>query len=148
MKSWKETFAPFNLAAAAKSGVMADLPQRRRFRAEYKRAIIAETMQPGLSITFVARRHGLSPGLVFRWRRQMKDDAREMAPSDDVLSLTSDTRQLADRVRELERVLGRKIMEIEALKEALKLSRAANAVVRSPLSISLPQSNPEDSMSP
>jgi hypothetical protein len=30
-------------------------------------------MQPGMSISYVARRHGLSPSLVFRWRRLMSE---------------------------------------------------------------------------
>jgi transposase len=43
--------------------------RRRRLTAEQKLAVVAETMQPGMSISYVARRHGLSPSLVFRWRR-------------------------------------------------------------------------------
>ena len=34
--------------------------RRRRFPTELKLAVVAETMQPGLSISYVARRHGLS----------------------------------------------------------------------------------------
>jgi transposase-like protein len=35
-------------------------------------AVAAETMQPGMSISYVARRHGLSPSLLFRWRRLIR----------------------------------------------------------------------------
>jgi transposase len=42
---------------------------RGRFTTEQKLAVVAETMQPGLSISHAARRHGLPPSLVFRWRR-------------------------------------------------------------------------------
>lgn len=38
----------------------------------------------------------------------------------------SDVRRLEERVRELERLLGRKRMEVEILKEALELARAKN----------------------
>ena len=34
---------------------------RRRFSTDLKLAVVAETMQPGMSISYVARRHGLSP---------------------------------------------------------------------------------------
>jgi transposase len=30
---------------------------------DQKLAVVAETMQPGMSISYVARRHGLSPSL-------------------------------------------------------------------------------------
>ena len=41
--------------------------------------MVAETMQPGMSISYVARRHGLSPSLVFRWRRLMSEGHFEPA---------------------------------------------------------------------
>ena len=37
--------------------------RRRRFPMDQKLAIVAGTMQPGMSISYVARRHGLSPSL-------------------------------------------------------------------------------------
>ena len=40
--------------------------RRRRFPTEQKVAVVAETMQPGMSISYVARRHGLSPSLVLQ----------------------------------------------------------------------------------
>lgn len=110
--------------------MITDVLRRRRFTADHKLAIVAETMQPGVSTTFVARRHGLSPSLVFRWRRRMKDLARENEPSEDAILPISDTRRLEDRVRELERVLGRKTMEIEILREALELSRTGKTTVQ------------------
>jgi transposase-like protein len=53
--------------------VITGVARRRRFSTEQKLAVVAETMQPGKSISYVARRHGLSPSLVFRWRRLMSD---------------------------------------------------------------------------
>ena len=46
--------------------IITGVARRRRFTAEQKLAVVVETMQPGLSISYVARRHGLSPSLVFR----------------------------------------------------------------------------------
>lgn len=53
--------------------VITGVARRRRFTTEQKLAVVAETMQPGMSISYVARRHGLSPSLVFRWRRLMTE---------------------------------------------------------------------------
>lgn len=55
----------------SKIEIITGIARRRRFTAEQKMAIIAETMQPGVSMSYVARRHGLSPSLVFRWRSLM-----------------------------------------------------------------------------
>ena len=45
----------------SKVEVITGVARRRRFTTEQKLAIVAETMQPGMSISYVARRHGLSP---------------------------------------------------------------------------------------
>lgn len=45
-------------------------PVRRFFSDEEKRAIALESDQPGVSVSAVARRHGIVTGLLFRWRVQ------------------------------------------------------------------------------
>lgn len=104
--------------------IITGVARRRRFTAEQKMAVVAETMQPGMSISYVARRHGLSPSLVFRWRRLMTEGGHEAVRADDDVVPAADMRRLEERVRELERLLGRKTMEVEILKEALDLTRS------------------------
>ena len=57
-----------------------------------------------------------------------------MDPDEPVVG-NSEMKKLEDRVRELERMLGRKTMEVELLKEALDLARAKKPTFlsRSPL---------------
>ena len=97
--------------------------RRRRFTTEQKLLVVNETLQPGLSISYVARRHGLSPSLVFRWRRLMSEGGKEAVRADEDVVAASEVRRLEERVRELERLLGRKTMEVEILKQALDLAR-------------------------
>ena len=94
----------------SKVEVITGVARRRRFSTDLKLAIIAETMQPGLSISYVARRHGLSPSLVFRWRRLMSEGGKEAVRADDEVVAASGVRRLEERVRELERLLGRKML--------------------------------------
>jgi transposase-like protein len=61
--------------------------RRRRFTAEQKLSVVAETMQPGMSFSDVGRRHGLSPSLVFRWRRLMTEGGQEAVRGDDKVVL-------------------------------------------------------------
>jgi hypothetical protein len=69
---------------------------------------------------------GLSPGLVFRWRQLMNEGGKEAVRADDQVVAASELRRLEERVRELERLLGRKTMEVGILKKALDLARAKN----------------------
>jgi transposase len=45
--------------------------RRRRWTAEQKREIAAESLQPGISPVMVARRYGISSGLLYTWRQQL-----------------------------------------------------------------------------
>ena len=110
----------------SKVEVSTGVARRRRFSTDLKLAVVAETMQPGMSVSYVARRHGLSPSLVFRWRQLMSEGGKEAVRADDDVVAASQVRRLEERVRELERLLGRKTMEVEILKEALDLARAKN----------------------
>jgi transposase-like protein len=119
----------------SKVEVITGVARRRRFSTEFKLAVVAETMQPGMSVSYVARRHGLSPSLIFRWRQLMSEGGKEAVRADDEVVAASEVRRLEERVRELERLLGRKTMEVELLKEALDLARAKKPMLlsRSPL---------------
>jgi transposase len=112
----------------SKVEVITGIARRRRFTTEQKLAVVAETMQPGMSISYVARRHGLSPSLVFRWRQLMSEGGKEAVRVDDDVVGASEVRRLEERVRDLERMLGRKTLEVEILKEALDLARAKKAI--------------------
>ena len=92
--------------------------RRRRFTTEEKRQFIVEAMSPGHSMSSVGRRHGLSVSLLFRWRRQL-DGERRPAPATDQDSSRAELRVLRDRVRELERLLGRKTHELETLQQEM-----------------------------
>ena len=52
--------------------------RRRRFTPEQKRAFLDEAGRTGNSISEVARRYGLSPSMLFQWKRAM-DDATKKA---------------------------------------------------------------------
>ena len=50
--------------------------QNRRWSAREKAQITAESFEPGATISAVARRHGLSLGLLHYWRRKVRDSGR------------------------------------------------------------------------
>jgi transposase len=45
--------------------------RRRRWSVEQKREIAAESLEPGVSPITVARRYGISSGLLYTWRRHL-----------------------------------------------------------------------------
>lgn len=45
---------------------------RQRWTLERKRALVAETFEPGAKVSAVARRNGVSTSQLFAWRKQMR----------------------------------------------------------------------------
>ena len=80
-------------------------------------------MQPGMSVSYVARRAGIAPSQLFAWKRRMIEGGHSAVAADEDVVGASKLKELEKRVRDLERLLGRKTMEVEILKEALEVAR-------------------------
>src|SRR5687767_15748424 len=63
--------------------VITSVQRRRRWSVAGKVRLVEETLQPGMSVSFVARKHGISPSLLFNWRRRMAEGGREAVRVDD-----------------------------------------------------------------
>ena len=87
------------------AGVLGREERRRRFSVEQKVAVLAEATAPGASMSEVARRHGLLPAQVYKWRRLAElgiigmPGASEL-PSFVAVEITKDVRSLAASVPE------------------------------------------------
>jgi transposase len=89
--------------------------------------------QPRESISSVARQYGVSPSLMFKWRRLLEQGAQASLEADEPTVAESEVKELKARVRELERMLGRKTMEVEILQEAVRIGRRKKLISRAPL---------------
>jgi transposase-like protein len=98
--------------------------RRRRWPSSEKLRIVEETLDEAASISIVARRNGVAPNLLYRWRRLVLEGGAVAVSADDDVTSNRAVRQMEDRIRELERHLGRKTLEVEILKEALDKSRS------------------------
>ena len=103
--------------------VITSVQRRRRWSTAEKVRLVEEAMQPGMSVSFVARQAGVSPSQLFAWKRRMLEGGHAAVQADEDVVGTSRVRDLEMRVRDLERLLGRKTMENEILKEALDVAR-------------------------
>ena len=104
--------------------------RRRRWTTEQKLQIIEQSFEPGESVSSVARRCGVAPNLLYRWRRLMAEGGAAAMGSDEQVVGSSEVRRLEERMRELERLLGRKTMEVEILKEALARTQSKKLSLR------------------
>jgi transposase len=61
--------------------VLAGPERRRRWSAEEKARIVAESDAPGAQVAEVARRYGVSRALLYTWRRTMRRRSDEALPA-------------------------------------------------------------------
>src|SRR5262249_44078275 len=100
--------------------IITSVQRRRRWTASEKVRIVEETFEPGMTVSLVARRHGVAPNQLFTWRRLVAQGALPAAGSGEEVVPASDYRAWQSQVRELQRLLGKKTLEAEILQEAFE----------------------------
>ncbi len=112
--------------------VITSVQRRRRWSAEEKARIVQETYAPGMSVSLVARQHGIAPNQLFTWRRLYASGALSAVGAGEEVVPASEYRALQHQVRELQRLLGKKTLENEVLRDALELAQPKKRLLRSP----------------
>lgn len=113
--------------------IITSVQRRRRWSPGEKKTIVEEAEQPGMSISAVARKYDLHPNQLFTWRRLMQEGALSAVKAGEAVVPISEAKELRSRIRELERLLGRKTMEVEILKDAVRIAREKKLISRVPL---------------
>jgi hypothetical protein len=60
--------------------IITSVQRRRRWTASEKVRMVEETFEPGMTVSLVARRHGVAPNQLFTWRR---GSGEEVVPASD-----------------------------------------------------------------
>lgn len=107
--------------------------KRKRWTAHEKQQIVNETYQAGVSVSYIARRHGLPPSQLFQWRKLMETGGLIAMKNEEKVVPESQVKELEKRIRQLERMLGRQTLHNEILKEAVKIGREKKLISRQPL---------------
>jgi transposase len=113
--------------------VITSVQRRRRWTPEEKRALLEEAEHPRSSVSAVARKYGVNPNQMFHWRKLMREGALVAVGADDHVVPASEVKQLKSQIRELERLLGKKTMEAEILRDAIRIACEKKLLLRMPL---------------
>jgi len=113
--------------------VITSVQRRRRWTLQEKRAMVQESDQPGMNVSVVARKYGVHPNQLFRWRKLWQQGALSAVRADEEVVPASEVKALRGKIRELQRLLGKKTMEVEILKDAIEIAREKKLISRVPL---------------
>jgi len=97
--------------------------RRRRWTPAQKGEVVRETLEPGASVFLVALRHGIHPSQLSRWRKLYREGKLTAVASEPALPASAELASAIARIRDLERLLGRKTLENGILREAVELAR-------------------------
>jgi transposase len=107
--------------------------RRRRWSAAEKAALVRQTYEPGMSVSLVARQHGVAASQLFNWRKLEREGALMAVSAGESVVPASELASARAQIAQLQRLLGKKTMEAEILKEAVELAREKKWIARSPL---------------
>jgi transposase len=86
----------------------------RKFTPDFKRSLVEQVLSETVTPAELCRSHNISSGQLYTWKKQYAQGKLDHEPSREA--------ELAARVRELERMLGKVTLENEFLKKAVRNS--------------------------
>ena len=113
--------------------VVTSVQRRRRWTPEQKLEIVKQTIEPGSSVSLVARQHGLAAAQLFQWRKAYLEGSLVAVGANETVVPASELQEAIRRIKQLEGSLGRKTLENEILKEAVDFAKAKKWIARSPV---------------
>ncbi|HAN4351326.1 TPA: IS3 family transposase [Escherichia coli] len=97
--------------------------KRRRRTTQEKIAIVQQSFEPGMTVSLVARQHGVAASQLFLWRKQYQEGSLTAVAAGKQVVPASELAAAIKQIKELQRLLGKKTMENELLKEAVEYGR-------------------------
>ena len=91
---------------------------RRMFTTEFKQEQLARVGRQELTLSELARELAISPSVVRRWQHLSTNGSSAAVCANEEVVPASELRAAQQRIKELERALGKKAMEIEILQAA------------------------------
>ncbi|EIO7595788.1 IS3 family transposase [Escherichia coli] len=97
--------------------------KHRRRTTQEKIAIVQQSFEPGMTVSLVARQHGVAASQLFLWRKQYQEGSLTAVAAGEQVVPASELAAAMKQIKELQRLLGKKTMENEILKEAVEYGR-------------------------
>lgn len=115
---------------------MGDFPRkadgRRIFTVEFKRGVVQQILKDEKTLAEVARELDIQPAVLREWKRRFEAGATAAVRANEDVVPASALREAQQRIRELERLLVKKQMEIEILQAAQEVVKKVPGCAKGP----------------
>lgn len=95
--------------------------KRRRRTTQEKIAIVQQSFEPGMTVSLVARQHGVAASQLFLWRKQYQEGSLSAVAAGEQVVPASELAAAMKQIKELQRLLGKKRWKMNSLKKPLNM---------------------------
>lgn len=113
--------------------VITSVHRRRRWTTQEKIQMVRRAMDPGMSVSLVAREVGIASSQLFTWKRLYLEGGLSAVGANETVVAASELKEAVQRIKQLERALGRKTLENDILREAVEIAHEKKWIARAPL---------------
>lgn len=90
---------------------------RKRRTPQEKMAIVQQSFESGMSVSMVARQHGIAASQLFLWRKQYREGSLTAVTASEHVVPVSELASAIKQIKELQRLLGKKQWKMNFLKK-------------------------------
>jgi transposase len=112
---------------------------RRVFSTEFKRDTVQRILTGEKTVAALSRELDIAPSVIRNWKRFAEAGATTAVQASEDVVPASQLREAYAKIRELERALGRKTMEVEILRTAQEIVKKRRRCAESPRGDALPR---------
>lgn len=105
---------------------------RRNISASEKLAIVQSSYEPGVLVAEVARKYNVAVSSLVKWRKNALEGSLMSVKDNEVGISAGEAKKLKKRIKQLERLLGKKSLQIDILQEAIEIAREKKLISRQP----------------
>ena len=106
---------------------------RKYLSANKRMSVVQESLEFGANVAAIARKHNIGVSSLIRWRKNALEGSYVGVQSEDGVVPAGEVKKLKARIHNLERMLGKKTVENEILREAVEIAREKKLISRQPL---------------
>jgi len=107
---------------------------RRHLTAEKKLAIVKASYAPDVTVAEIARRYNVGLSSLVKWRKYALEGSLMSVKDNTPPASAAEVKKLKKEVQQLQKLLGKKSLQIEILQEAVELAREKKLISGQPFS--------------
>ena len=106
---------------------------RRRLSAEEKLRTVQKSYEPGVLVAEVARQYNVGVSSLIKWGKYAMEGSLMSIKDEQPSVSSSEVKKLKNEIKQLQRLLGKKSLQIDILQDAIEIAREKKLISRHPL---------------